>query len=78
MSKKTDEFLEIYDDLCEMYGDPLEVLFDIANDPLMTESVRVTAAKECVNYRHPKRKAVEVITRTEPIGVNIDKDDANL
>ena len=75
---RKEEFFEVYDDLVEIYGDPLEVLFDIANDPLMIETVRVTAAKECVNYRYAKRKAIETTILQKPIGINIDEDDAEL
>lgn len=60
MHKKDADFLEYYEDLCESYGDPLEVLFDMANDPLMEETVRVSAAKECVAYRYPKKRAIDM------------------
>ena len=59
-TKKDADFQEHYDDLVDQYGDPLEVLFDMANDTLMVETVRMAAAKECVSYRYAKLKAIEV------------------
>lgn len=74
----TIEFAIYYDELCEEYGDPLIVLFDLANDPLMYDEIRVKAAKELIGYRHAKRRAIEIVTSGEPIGIIIDKQDAKL
>jgi len=74
----TTEFYQYYDELCEIYGDPLEVLFDMQGDPLIDDDVRIKAAKELIGYRHAKRRAIEVSTPAEPIGINIDKDDSKL
>ncbi len=77
-NRTTLEFYEYYDQLCIKYSDPLETLFDLQSDILLPEAIRTTAAKELIGYRHAKRRSIEVVETEKPIGIDIDKDDADL
>jgi hypothetical protein len=77
LNASTIEFFAYYDRLIEQYGDPLEVLFDLAGDPLCPEQVRVQAAKEAVSYRHSKRKSV-IVQDVREDKIRIDSDDEGL
>jgi hypothetical protein len=46
--------------LFKRYGDPLEIMAEIASDPTKDDSVRLNAAKELAGYAHAKVKALEI------------------
>lgn len=60
-NKRSVDFDAKYDALVEKYGDPLDVLFSMANNTLgdIENSVRATAAKEVIKYRWAQKKSIE-------------------
>ncbi len=53
---RTLEFVQLYDKLCEQYGDPVEVLFKIANGRYKPQ-IKVAACQNLLPYRYPKIQA---------------------
>ena len=60
MNKKSQDFQDHYDRLSLKYGDPVEVLFEIAFDPHVAPSDRRAAASDLCSFRYPKIKAIEM------------------
>lgn len=58
-NKRTNEFAEKFDQMAEKYADPVEVLFSMIADDEADNSVKRSAAAELLQYRYPKRKAIE-------------------
>lgn len=75
--KKTEEFNEHYNRLADIYGDPVETLFDLQGDPLVPHLVRLQAAKELANFKYAKKRAIEV-KDTRQASIKLDKDDEGI
>ena len=58
--QKTQEFLDHFERLSQTYGDPVEVLFQIAFGSNIMVSDRRAAASDLLSYRYPKQKAIDL------------------
>jgi hypothetical protein len=54
-----DEFAEKYEILSAIYGDPVEVLFEIMTHEDASLDLRKSAAVDLMSFRFPKLKALE-------------------
>lgn len=74
-----DAFAEKYETLAIMYGDPVEVLFEIMADEDEDTRERRGAAESLMAYRYPKLKVVEgEKDKTPMVQFNVTLHDAQV
>ena len=56
----------------ELDCDPIRIIADLANDPNSRNDIKLAAAKELVQYTHPKRRSLEVTGEGGgPVSINV-------
>lgn len=58
VNKGSEEYARKYETLVEQYGDPMIVLFKLTRS--RTQSIKLQAARELMQYRYPKLAAAQV------------------
>jgi len=56
------EYVQLYEELAQRYGCPVEAMFRIACSKRMKPEHRINAAKAVIPYRYPKLTAEAVAT----------------
>lgn len=59
-------FAEKYDTLVAIYGDPVEMVFQVMSDT-EDEATKLAAANMLMSYRYPRVKAAETNQKSAPV-----------